>query len=433
MSNHNQSIFLYPIIALTGVIGAILTFVSSLEAIVATLGLAISLILIGIGVLGWFVSQEKISLGNGIQYSIIWTLVILLAGVGYYLIMSRPVAIIGSLMDNSLNRNPMTSYEVQLYNYQTGITSTVRTDIQGNFRFGDVGEGEYDLIINGVTVRSERASSGIQKLVQGDISAGRFYLNSLSTGVDVVLSPTETPIIPTHEPTAPATSTNTTVPTATDTPLPTSTSTITLTSTPRPTNTARPTNTNTPTATAVPQELILFEEDFESGNLRSANSVTGLWIVIQEDNNYILEGGHSQSQSVISFGSQNWQDVSIELQFKPINFIGPSHDQFEICVRCHSVSTQGYTFKIMRDGGIFWDKILNGHYQRVTESRTILNRSDWNNLSIEIIDSRIRTLINGSLVISDVLDVTYVSGGISILVEPGLQIQFDNIRIWSLD
>ena len=69
--NNNQSIFLYPIITLTGVIGAILTFVGSLEAIVATLGLALSLILIGIGVMGWFVSQKKMSLSNGIQYSII--------------------------------------------------------------------------------------------------------------------------------------------------------------------------------------------------------------------------------------------------------------------------------------------------------------------------------------------------------------------------
>lgn len=241
MDNKPRSTFLYPLVILSGVIGTIVTFVNSFQAIYAVFGLAVSMILIGVGVLGWFVSQKKITLGDGIQYSVIWTLLILLAGTGYYLIISQSVTISGVLYDNNLNRSPVSNYEIELHHKQTGVRSQVRTDAEGNFTFSDVKDGEFDIFINGVIIRSGETLSGIQKLIQGNIRAGSFYLESIV--VAQLLTPTSPSLTPTV-----------------DNPTITSTSTPHPTNTPQLTSTQHLTDTITPTATNIPPQTVLFEE-----------------------------------------------------------------------------------------------------------------------------------------------------------------------------
>ncbi len=404
-------------IMLTGVIGTILTFVSNLEAIVATLGLAVSLILIGIGVLGWFVSQKKISLSNGIQYSIIWMLVILLAGVGYYLLVSRPIVITGSLMDNNQTRNPITGHEIQLYNYETGITSTVRTDAQGNFRFSDVREGEYDLIINGITVRSEEASSGIQKLIQSDISVGRFYLDSLSSSIDIALLPTETVSILTVNPLPSSTIIPTVVPNID-------------------TNTLEPTLTMTTVATPTPtRELIrslVMEEDFEDGiaNEFRPNQYHNWQVIEDTDGNRAYLG---RSTWIVNFGSLDWSDYSFEVNIKPLTVDG----FFAVGFRSSPIPArdeQHYFIGFDQNGEITLQRAVNSsvwiHLHRTR--RVQLDINEWNLLQVTVRGETIMVALNG-VEFPLIYDYELSSGAMYFVIHGGTtQILFDDIRVWLL-
>lgn len=250
--------------------------------------------------------------------------------------------------------------------------------------------------------------------------------NMGDTSVAIGVTETETPInTPTNTPEPP---------TATDTDLPTPT--ITLTRTPRPTSTPRPpTNTPTlsPTPTDIPQELMLYEEDFEDGNAIGTSNITGTWRVTQDSTgNYVYYSGHPEDQSTIFIGSSTWSDYAVSLRFAPVEFTGPSFDQFEVCVRCAVIFNRGYTLKLTSTGSIFWERIGNGAYSLLTQTNVRFNQGDWNTLYLEVSESAIRTSINGQP-ISDLFDTTIDSGGIFILVEPGLQILFDDIRVWSLD
>ena len=288
-----ESSALYPLIILSGVILSIGSFVTNFQAIYAALGLSVSMILIGVGVLGWFVNQQKISFQDGVQYSIIWTLLILLAGGGYFVIINRPASLSGSLVDNNLDRNPVRGYQIELYSHQSGNTSVVRTDAEGKFTFDDMKGGEYDLIINGVIVRSEEARAGLRRLMEGNISAGRFYLDNLGVGVAQADTPTPTVVVDiatdTVTPTVTSTSTQTALPTQTETststptntatPTQTEIPTVTLTRTPRPTNTPRP---PTATPTQIPDGTVLIDVDFEDNSLDGLmmNHMGGSWRIV---------------------------------------------------------------------------------------------------------------------------------------------------------
>jgi len=132
-------------------------------------------------------------------------------------------------------------------------------------------------------------------------------------GTNTPESPTETN---TPEPSiATNTLTNTPEPptaTSTDIPAATNTPTVTMTRTPKP-----PTNTPTlsPTPTDIPQELILFEEDFEDG--RAQETVAdGNWIIINTEDNYFLRSLVSGNWQYFRFGESTWTNYAIEFDFR---------------------------------------------------------------------------------------------------------------------
>lgn len=278
--NKTGSIFLYPFVIVSGFAGAILTTINNLQAIYSALGLSASIILIGIGFIGLFVTLKKFSFLNGILFSLIWTLLILLAGLGYYVILTRPVSLTGTLLNNNIEREPISGYMVRLYHYSTGSEFQVRTDNQGNFRFNELSAGEYDIIINDSVIGSGSIESGWRKLLQSDIDEGRFYLNSL--GQTVIQGSTSTPTntITSSDTPIPLTATDT----ATQTPIP-STATVV------PTFTRRPTNTPSPTAIFTGG---LFD-DFQSAEFEGTYN-SRLWIKSEGNTSDAI----SQSEGVLN-------------------------------------------------------------------------------------------------------------------------------------
>lgn len=239
--NNTGSLFIYPFVVLGGIIGALTAVTDGFTALVTTLGYTASVILIGIGIIGWFVNQRGMSLQDGVQYSLIWTFFILASALGYFVIISRPVTVAGVLVNNSVDRQPVDGYPVQLYTYRDGDTAETSTNPQGIFEFEEVVRGEYDLIINGTIVRSEDVPTGLWARLAGQyrIESGRFYLDNLGRTV----ANNSTPTIVPSDTSIPTTATDT----ATQTPIPPTVTNV-PTSTRRPTNTPRP---PTVTATAI--------------------------------------------------------------------------------------------------------------------------------------------------------------------------------------
>lgn len=424
MSNNrgpDQSI-LYPLIAIiVGLLGNIVNFLTDVQALYSTVGFFAFTLLIGVGVIGVFVRQDRIKLKDGILYAVIWTMFIALSGAGYYILSSQPVTVSGRVLDNVNQRSPMSDIEVSLYHYETGTTRQVLTDSNGEFRFGDVQDGEYDLIINGVNIYSGDMPSGWRKLFEGDRNTGRFYLDNIAAII------TNTTPVPTPEQTSPEAPTDTPLP-PTDTPA----------NTPEPptaTNTAIPTPTDTPmitlthTSTNIPEELILYEEDFEDGDADRLTIVNGAAYVTVDDENRVYLVGHDSRQTFFHLGDAEWSDYRVEIHFKPIDLIGPSYDNLGFGVRSDNYFS-GYWLTL--PGG-WWQRRINNQGEDMTEwIDASLIRDDWNTLYIECRNGVIRTMLN-ELVIPDLHDDAFQQGKIGFMTEPGIYMLVDNIRVWSLD
>jgi hypothetical protein len=190
----------YPLMILVGIAGNILSAFSQLQAIYSTLGIFVSTLLIGVGIIGFFVNQRRISLRDGMLYAIIWTMLMAITVAGYYILISRASSVYGILLDNASTRNPVSGVEVSLYIYSSGATNRVRTDERGEFQFDDVSNGEFDVIINDVSIYSGDIPSGLSKLVETNVNTGRFYLQTLG-----VVSVTASPVTATPQPTNPVT------------------------------------------------------------------------------------------------------------------------------------------------------------------------------------------------------------------------------------
>jgi hypothetical protein len=403
----------YPLMIVIGIAGNILSAFSQLQAIYSTLGIFVSTLLIGVGIIGFFVNQKRISLRDGILYAVIWIMLMALAVAGYYILISRASSVYGILLDNANTRNAVSDVDVSLYLYSTGATNHVRTNERGEFRFDDVSHGEFDVIINDVSIYSGDIPNGLRKLIEANVNTGRFYLANLG-GTSV--STGQTPLPPS----------NTVAPTLIATP------------TSRPTNTPRP-PTNTPTLTSIPteipQESILYEEDFdETTSIRTIPS-GGTWRVTQDDDgNNIYLGGTEAQSSVFSIGSSEWSNYVIELNFILYDTTGTRGvvwNDFEICIRCSNAMSRGYNLKInASQRHIFWER---NHDLFLGEAYGVnLPTNEWLPLHIEADGGVLRASINDTW-ISDVFNTTITTGGVYIAVAEGLSVAVDDIRVWSLD
>jgi hypothetical protein len=230
------------------------------------------------------------------------------------------------------------------------------------------------------------------------------------------------------------TNTNTDVPEIvrnTDIPNQTLTPTTILTPTSRP-STITPTTGSIPTD--IPQERILYEETFDDPSEINIVPQAGTWSLIQESNgNNLLLGGHESLSSKVSIGSARWDNYIIELDFIVYDRIGPSADEFAICVRCSGAMSQGYIIKMgltEASGHVFWEE-SNQSFMGETYGISIPSNS-WNTLHIEVDGSVLRSSINGNRV-SDVFDGSITQGEVYFGIGEGLSIGIDNIRVWSLD
>lgn len=425
--NKTGSILFYPLIIISGFAGAVLTTINNLQAIYSALGLSTSIILIGIGFIGLFVTLRKFSFLNGILFSLIWTLLILLAGLGYFVILTRPVSLTGSLLNNNVEREPISGYIVRLYHYATGSEFQVRTDYQGNFRFNELSAGEYDIIINDSVISSGSIESGWRKLLQSDVDEGRFYLDSLGRPVvQYATSPTPNDTVTQIVPLI-----------------------VAATPTRRPTNTPRPpanTPTLSPTSTNIPQELILYEEDFEDGIPNNFKFISGNWTIIQEEDNKVYQAMANEWWAFNSLGEPIWSDYTLEVQFKWVDIgTGDPDGRVDIGFRTQQEGiinnyvvfidpsgSVGMYRRFLDDEGRWFNTEDESMFHVLTSAPTL---NEWNNLNINVKNVGDTAVINVHLNGQNFTQVfdndsPYLQGSITLGVIANTKVYFDNIRVW---
>lgn len=256
--------------------------------------------------------------------------------------------------------------------------------------------------------------------------------NTGVTATNVAIGVTETEILedtpihtPTNTPELP-TATNTNIPTSTDTP------TITLTRTPRPTSTPRPpTNTPTlsPTPTDIPQELMLYEEDFEDGRAQES-STDGNWTVINTEDNHFLRSLVSSNWQYFRFGESNWSNYAIEFDFR-FQEGGSLVNHIEF--RNNPNGQYVYSFGNTSQGLSISSRASNWSWEDLASfSNFNPNTSEWHNVLVQVYGDNIVVTVDGFQRV-DVVDTTFSRGDIAFGVAPRTSADFDNIRVWSLD
>lgn len=211
------------------------------------------------------------------------------------------------------------------------------------------------------------------------------------------------------------------------------TKTLTLTSAPTPTKTHLFTQTPsfTPTVTipptTIPPSSILFQRNFEDGDIGVWSWKDGAWVVKQEqDGNHYLSGSDPAAYPPqIYYGNKNldWTDYAIENRVK---FIEGS--TLSICIRSdlgkvfYSIFTKNSSINFFQS----WDSIGAGISKTFTPNRwyTIRMEIKGNLLSIYIENNLVRELKLQSPLIKQ--------GGIGYIIDHGEIVYFDDIKVWSL-
>jgi hypothetical protein len=231
------------------------------------------------------------------------------------------------------------------------------------------------------------------------------------------------------------------IPTANNTPQITNTATQTRfeqltataqvrgTSTPRPTSTPRlPTNT----PTTIPQEAILFEEDFED-NQSDVIQLYGNWEIIEDENgNHVYTADQSlNTWASAIFGQSNWQNYAIEAD---VRIIETNPQTYVFMIRLLRTIIEGgeYSYAIG-----FHSNIAVGAYYlpQWTFLRGFegfqLSEETWYKIRVEVVDRQLRFFVDNVLMMGlDNLNLD--SGGLGLSIGNQASVQFDNIRVWSI-
>lgn len=196
---------------------------------------------------------------------------------------------------------------------------------------------------------------------------------------------------------------------------------------PTPTKTATPEPTPTPTPTSIPEEAMLYENDFEDGAAVDWRPQGGRWTVIKDDDGNFVYEATTDSYTSSYIGSSTWENYVLELRVKPI--VGRP------LIWIRSTVGLGSGFYINLDpsttiptktrGGNFTDLGLFD-YARA-------NWREWNVIRIEANGDMIKISVNGEY-LSDIYDDDFPKGVIGLSVDgTNGKAHFDDIKVWSLD
>ena len=192
-----------------------------------------------------------------------------------------------------------------------------------------------------------------------------------------------------------------------------------------------PTLTLTKTPTNVPGSLILYTENFESGNPKNWNILQGSFNIIEEDSNHFWRATGSKNYPqawYINNDTNKWTDYAFESR---IRF---NKGSIFICVRAIHEN-------LFLDAAISMDDWIHiaeySNYSRqynvIADLQKVINRNKWYLVQVAVEGNNIRLYIDNQIVLTTSKSGSSPYGGIGYYIGGGENVDIDDIRVWSLN
>jgi len=207
--------------------------------------------------------------------------------------------------------------------------------------------------------------------------------------------------------------TNTPVLMSTPTPYPTNTPIPMFTSTPYPTNTPYPTFTPIPTLVS---EYILFEDNFDDGNLNGWTIKSGSWDVVDGQLRCIA----SHDAKIVA-GDGTWEDYSISADLASISGSVDMGILGRLLNESHTYQGQLWNEKARI-------KIWDEDWSDISAESFPATNGIWYNLRLEFRGTNVKMYINNMLA-AIAEDAMYQNGRIGLRCASNSQAYFDNVIV----
>jgi uncharacterized membrane-anchored protein YhcB (DUF1043 family) len=173
---------------------------------------------------------------------------------------------------------------------------------------------------------------------------------------------------------------------------------------------------------------LLFYDDFEDGlfdNTKGWNPMGGNWSVIEEDDNFFLQGLEDKGEHIHCdiIDSYDWTDYTLEFRLNLIQ------EYFWVNVRANPSLSKRYMIGVSK-GGIHIVKHPEGEWITIGYLRTWVR--GWNDFKIEVYGDNIKVYVNGVLEINHIDHEPLVSGGINFEAAEYSHIYLDNVLVKTL-
>jgi hypothetical protein len=191
----------------------------------------------------------------------------------------------------------------------------------------------------------------------------------------------------------------------------------------------------TPTPIQWAKGDVLFEDDFESGNIAQWSSWGQQWSVVQNDaGNAVLQGKASNDYGGINAGNSTWENYALEAKVYVVKFGTAEYGEtFSIIFRA-SNNCPRYKW-IVNEGGLnlLREKTPNCELEqelRWTNYQLPLNT--WITIRVEVVDNIIRGYINDQEMVRVTDELSRLKGRIGFEIGPNCTVWFDDVRVVQL-
>ena len=192
--------------------------------------------------------------------------------------------------------------------------------------------------------------------------------------------------------------------------------------------------TQTVKSTLVPESTILYMEDFEEGVANDWENHRGEWpVVTDSDGNHYWKGTGQSAWTYGFYGMGNeWSDYIFESRVRLVS------GNVYICLRTDNDWTF-YAVGLHTEGRRYVNISINdtrGEYEWIDleDNDLLLNANEWYLIRVTITNEKISLEINDKLILEAELPIPNASeyGGIGYYIQEGMEVHFDDIRVWSI-